>query len=714
MPFVEASSESRLADLLGIGGFVATGTHGQFLKASLSGSGALVVNPSVLIPAQATLGGVGTIEAVGRLNNDPNVFGTAELAGVGTAECVGMTAFAGISVLSGNATLDANGTTAEAERADLIVFYDIFPVIAAGANIQILNARLLIDDVQKPIRSFRLQAPPSVAGLTLSVELSKPLLADVPVGASFTFDIYAGGAWATLVSGDFGGRDYAVSFAGDSLSISTVDSTSEKLGRCPSAQVLFYDPAKQDAPREDAASVLRDDLNNAYPVTLRAIGGLSLYDLLNYALVEICGFTAYQTNIPDFPILRADFGLGRPAIETVNALIGMYEPLIFERNGTAYVLDSTIALPAGFTSLELPASRFQSLNLQAGNDAGTIDGLILNYADSGFADYYTQRYETEQQTSGGGLYGTIDISISREFRDYRNSANPPVVVRTMLKSELKTIKDASGVVIGEESTIYDVNSRGLVTGYTRTVDSRVPMLNGTGAFALRNVSTERQNAHYSTDSTGRTWLSLRETMTSALVATDSDNPFLDEPFEQDFLEAFQAGNLKEGMDVSTKPTKTVSESFQRLANGQTTVTVTTADHLRNGVTESRTNAESGEAVVPNRQTARRLIIWRSGFVPSGGDLSQRRLDSFSVGELPLSYAKPLAMRRLNRIVAGKGTGSATLFGYDASIRRGSTFTVKGRAAESLGSFIVAGYSITGDALGTDNARVMTALNLIEL
>jgi hypothetical protein len=612
----------------------------------------------------------------------------------------------------------ATTSTIEPESAELLIIADLLPApAAAGANIQILGARLAINGVDVPIRSFRFTGQAGSADETFQATLSKPYRAQVPIGATFTFDIYSGGVWQTRFSGVFGSRSYSIAFDGDSLQITSASSPADKLAKCPKKPVVYYDSITVGTLREEANDVLTDDVGHTYPTEFHDVTGLRLYTLLQWAFVTVCGFSAYRTNIPDFAIPRADFQFGQPVLSTIKALIGMYDPVLFELNNEIWILDSTLALPAGFTPRTIGADAYKDFSAESGPDSGNLDGLIVNFLETDTGDFYTQRFiNPDPSTSGtSGMPGYVETHIEQEYYDYRNSGDPTVVVRSVLKSETKETFDYTGEQIGEEKSIFDFDSLGRATGYQKAVKSFMPNPNFYGdPYQLQDVRDERQEVLMTTDSIGRTRITERQTRISALVAIDSDNTYQEVAFKQDAMEAHKAGNLKDGMTSSFEPVKTITERFTNLNNGQTSVTVTTIDHLRGGLTESTSEADAGESLITNRQKSRRMIVWRSGFDHLSTDVSQRKLRELHIGPLPIKFGKPLAIRKLARATAGKGTASVSLFGFDSAVRRGATLRLLDRSNSALGDFFIMGFEITGSGLGTPAAYIGTSLNLLEL
>lgn len=719
MSFIESQTDpTTLASFDGASVVAAALDVANNVRAGVAGGTSLTAGLATLAPlGNAVFAGGSGLSSFLRIGGEANVFLDAAFAGAGALGAALRNTIDPFARVECGTQFGADLSVSQAERADLIIFADIVPAVSAGTNIQILGARLKMDGVEKPIKSFRFSAPSGAAGVRLDAQFSRPTPSDVPVGSgsTFTFDIYFGGAWATILTGIFGSRSHAIEFSGDTLSISTIDNASDKLAKAPKFPQVFYDPAKNGTLTEEKSDILRDTFGNEYPTTFTSSAGLDLYGLLQWAFVTVCGFTAYRTNLPNFPILRADFPMGRPVRETIAGLTGMFEPLFFEVNGEIWIVDATLALPAGLVPRTCPASRFRSFSAETGPDAGNLDGLVVTYTESGDGDFYTQRFETEETAVAKSGYAATTTTVEREFWEYRNSSDPQTILRSLLKSETRTTENVLGTTIGRETLHFDVDSRGRVTGHTKKIEGLIPTLvvdSDELQFGL--VSEELQQLRYTTNSAGQTWLSKRETVARGLVATDTDNLYLEQFFKQDFIEAHRAGNLRVGMTVTTQATRSVIESFRLLANGQTSVNTTTIDHLRGTLTASRTENESGESEISGRQKTRRLIVWREGYDLYSSDLSQRQLKDLNIGELPIAHGKSLAQRKLLRTNAGKGTAEVSLFGYDAGLRRGSTMRITDRSGASLGDFLTLGFEISGDGLGTAAATLRTRLELLEL
>lgn len=715
MPIIPAAtSQSAFVRFSGAASLAANGEIRNHLHATLISTASLTATLTGLINADAQL--IGGAEFEGTIFNvvEANKLGAAALSGSSSFIAAGQRKKSATAILSGGAELRFEPSNIQAEIAEIPVFYQIIPAVNSQANIQIVGARLMAKGEEVPIRSFRFSTSTETLGKTLSIELSRPFPTESPVGTELSFDIFAGGTWINLLSGIFGSRQFSVEFAANRLNISTVDSLTDQLTKAPSRPTVIYNPALTEIPRENPADVLRDTLGNKFPMIFVSMPNLKLYDLFDYVFKTVAGFQTWKTNIPNFTVISGEFPIGRPAIDAVKSLIGFLEPVIYERNGTIFIWEVTSPLPTGFPARLLTASRFRSFESATGTDAGNLDGLILTFTET-LGDFHTQRFETEEQTTEDQRFGIATITITREFRDYKNIDDPLTVVRSILKSETKTTKDAASQTIGEETTEYNINSRGIVVGHEKTISSMVPAGIETGdQLTFAKVSETRQDIEFSTDSSGRQFMSGRTTRERSLVAFDDENQYLGQTFRQDFLEAHQAGNLRTGMQVSELPTKTTYESFQRLVNGQTTVTTTVIDHLRGGLTRSRTEAENGEVAINQRRKQRQLIIWRDGFVPNGIDLSQRRLRELNGGEMPLALLRKYAQRRLARDFSGKGTASAELFGFDPTIALGSTFTLSDQFDNGLGNFVTVGFEVSGENLGTDAPSILTRLSLIEL
>jgi hypothetical protein len=169
--------------------------------------------------------------------------------------------------------------------------------------------------------------------------------------------------------------------------------------------------------------------------------------------------------------------------------------------------------------------------------------------------------------------------------------------------------------------------------------------------------------------------------------------------------------LKDGMTSEHGAIKTVIETYVQLGNGQMQVITESIDFVREISNTSNDVRIANPSVNSISGKLKELIIWKDGqsFTARDGN----PLEPFAVGELPLYFAFPLAVRTLDRREAKKEQGTLELSGYDSSIERGTYFGVLDRTGDLIGNFIVEGFSVTGEAFG-DGFRFRTQLDVTEV
>lgn len=561
---------------------------------------------------------------------------------------------------------------------------------------QRLRTRFKINGVEVPIKSFEFSKPKGATGSSLNVVLAKADLALLPNNAAFSFEIgkFISGVWqyfSLLSNGVLDSRSYNVAFLNDTLSFSTVSPLADKLELCPRKNIICYDSAQVSLDL-DESEPLFDSLGNEIESELRAVSGLSLYQLMDIAFVEGCGFASFQTNIPDFVVSRADFSFTSSYLDAVKGILGVFEPVLFAVGEVLWLLDKTQAIPSGFEPNELTASKMLTYGAAQGSQP-LIDGFLVTYTDSeSSANFSTNRLV--QKTLATGSFGSPDFTeteITQTFRDWKHTDNPFLVVKSDLATEIEETY-VNSALVGRTTENHFFDGQGKRTETRKTIESLVPdLISGMPSFLI--VREEITEFFYKNDrfSPNRFVLDKTVLRVSGKIAKDSANQYFTEDFRQDFLEAHKAGNLAAGMSVETGAIKTVIEQFEQLGNGQTSSRTTTIDHLRHSVTNSFSDVKAGELGVNSISKPRQVVVWREGYNTSS--TKGARIQSFAVGEVPLRFALPLAERRLKRQLLRPQEASITVNGFEENLERGIYFAVKGRNNSALGNFMTEGLTV---------------------
>lgn len=596
-----------------------------------------------------------------------------------------------------DAALD--GEAVAPEKAECLFRVQIVPA-TVNNSYQKYKVRLLANDVNVPILLFRLDYPENAVGQTLQVQLAQAVQNQFVSGTIFKFEIDDGDGWETLLDT---ARQQSESFVtrptADTLSIDISSALSDKLNLAPRRTQIVFNPAKTGAVTVDDIEPDRDSDGNSYPISAVSVGNLSLYKVLQRAYVQGCGFDDVNTNLPDYPLARVDFGFDNSYHNAAGGFVGMFSPVYFENNNILNILDTSNALPAGLSPRDLIASRFVQLSADRAKSVLT-DGYLVNY-QSGGGDYFTNR--TEYKTDETGTFGNPNFTRTETetvFREYRAFSNPFVVVRSEVERETRSSYNYLSQLIGRTRETRAFNSQSRLSQITKTVDSLVPNLADGGTRSLLQTRDENISFSYIPNprNTRETLNNRIETRINGLIAIDADNQYFAEDFRQDFVEADKAGNLSADMTSSYGAIKTVVETINFDNQGQSTIKTETFDHVRNSLTGTVSDARAGSNSFSQYNASRRVIVWRDGI-----DLSETkgaRLEQFSAGELSLQQAVALVKRLLARQTEKNARVAVDVIGFDKSIRRGSTFNVKSRTGISYGNFLTVGFNIEGTNLGT--------------
>jgi hypothetical protein len=602
------------------------------------------------------------------------------------------------------------------ESFGLSLMINIAP-LGSGSG-QEATARLLVDGVELPIKSFAFDAPAGALGTRLDVELARISdRATVLSGVAFDFQIGITTAgvltWYDLISdGSLESVQHNEGWSDqrptDQLSIGAFSSLSDKLNLSPDTDLIIYDPLRVDLEPENDANVLKDTEGNSYPKEYFPISDLTLHQLMQEILVERCGFSDFQTNLPNYRIRQGGCDIKSTFFSAIKQHIGMFDPLIFERDGVIWIVDATMQLPAGFPDPdELSLARSPQLGLSQKREE--LDGFIVLFSESDAGEYYVYRSpaDDEEIIGSSGDPGYSRTVIERTFKDWYNSNAPGVVIRSELYSETKSTYDNSSSVtpIAVEQTVREYDGFNREKKITKTNQAKVPDLPAGTFQSLQDVSQEIYEVVYSP----HPWKPRKQIMSreskirQALVAVDADQKYLGNDFKQELTEAHKAGNLKVGMTTSFEAVQTSITKYSPQPNGQTRVETRFIDVLRPLVEFSSTEVKTGDVELPG-ETSRemRVIVLSSDVAARSG----KPLKDLPIGELPIQYGKPLARRKLLRAQNDPGQVQAQIFGVDLSIGRGVTKMVPYRDG-SFGTMMIEGYRIQGSSLGLPDQVIDT-------
>jgi hypothetical protein len=613
----------------------------------------------------------------------------------------------------------------------LNVLCDLYPASSSAVRRE-LAARLTVDGTVIPIKSFQYtEGQQDVAG-TLRVELAR--LSDrsaITRDASFKFELGESGVYTTILdTARLSSSDYALVnndiTPADSFTLVATPLLLARLETSPLGTVVLHDPDRVAVQESDFISI--PDIDGVEElVTIVPFDDLSLYDALQY-VAEICGFSAFQTNIPDFPLRRVDFGPGVPYWSAVVGIVGIFEPILdFDlttdtliiRDGTADFQPDSDAARVFTASNIISAGRSQEIQ--------RYKGTLLTYQEDGLGYDYWEFDIVHVNRWRNNVVGDYPLTRSEVWQQkfYRN-AFPDTPVRTLRRIQFNYV-DMAFYNIASSGERLNYNGYGLTTDRIKRVYARakspaawtayqalvpgveIPQFGSTEedyssaaddtwatAFVLTRTEREYYNylAHpYEPDSV---YIQHHEQESRGLITRDSTDQQLETNFDQDLVTAQRSGNLKEGLGSYWGTTSFSSEQQTPLPNRQVLLRTNRTDQL---------NVDDGEALLPEDYEDVRVgdigisvikAITKQMYVYDGADSSATSILHLNGGEAPLTVLVPL-VNRLNRRQDYPANVELPIPGFDLSLVKGRSIDpqVDGRAATTFGIFRVTGRTISG-------------------
>ena len=605
-------------------------------------------------------------------------------------------------------------------ESELVLLVEILPE-SANSNYQQVGARLKINGEIVPIISYDESVSSSGAGKSVSIGLArvedKSLLTPDAEFLIETFEASGDEAvlWDTVLSGRINSKTLTTANEGgkpaDTVTFTT--NSTDRLQKSPERNLVVYDSSRSEVDASEFETVY-DTYGRGYSIEMVAFsGGLSLYALLDLVFVERCGFDEVIKNLPDFPIRRADFSIFETYYDGIKPFIGIFDPVIAQIDNKIFITDATLSLPAGFPApRSLEAAKIQTISEDSRSEK--IKGFELQFSQSETGEFYTvrnQTFETNVTTRFGSYVSKTIRKV--KYRQYRSNYARNIVLREVIESDTTEIYGADQVFPAQISVeTFEFDYLGRQKRSVKTVQKRVPDL--TGSVSLRDISTDELNHKYAVFpfAPRRSFLKRTELSSEGLIAVDAETKYFGADFPQGYADAHRAGLLKSGviaetttpkMTETTGLLKSITEDFTPLPDGTVNVVTTKIDHTPEAVgrdaivTVAHGEPRAGDVSVSGAGKPGRIrILPKNALVRA-----DEKLETLSVGELPLSIAIPLADRRLERKQNGAAKLNISLVGWNKSVTPGVVVTAAGRDGENS-TLIVEGCRkfarISGDAL----------------
>lgn len=345
-----------------------------------------------------------------------------------------------------------------------VILVDVLQEELAGPNLgsygQVdINAQLLVNDVEVPIKSFSFNVPTGKLGSTLNCVLANPSVTTVPAGASIEFNLVVtlNGTphyYNLMTDGKLQERSNSIKYKGgqndgsiDEVSFGATDVIADKFGLAPRRPVIMFDPSRvniheintrqQDAIRQENGSVILPVVEPIVGLSMRQIISRAYTGSGGYGFItsfspgylagtewgslmvqagtnqQGCGFDNIITNIPDYRVRRADFTIEGGWHNGAQPCLAMYDPLYFVQGSKLFIIDVDRALPFGATPHLLTLGDHKSLSEHIAFKPDT-NAVLLTYqyaANDPSEDPARQIREVFKETTDeAGVAGDADYT----------------------------------------------------------------------------------------------------------------------------------------------------------------------------------------------------------------------------------------------------------------------------------------------------------------
>ncbi len=606
---------------------------------------------------------------------------------------------------------------------------------ASKANFQEYEAKLFINNVRILVKSLTVSNDPRRIGETVNVELAdinqRSLLtnnANIRLVISEFYD----SAWHDdtedlINTTQLESTQFNLAFSEKGFSFTATDGISAKINQSPKFDFTMFDQNRIELDEADFPAFY-DNLGKRHGTSLFRVGSLSLYRILQEIVVRRCGMSGFKINVPDYLIARADFNSNQGYLDSLAGLLGMYRPIIFQRNNQIYIQSKARRLSSGLPPMrKLKADKYETLSISRNYQA--IDGFTLNFTNNeleGSAYAIRQESKTLPADANGNV-----IRTETTYRDYYNPALPFAITDTKIQNQKTTttcdrlmvesilnpgdgFEDdvitrteylAYSVVISEVTETNQYDRFGREISSSKEVKALLPSaqiqdgLDGTVYQVydeLKTFSVDLVKTKYAINPFKPSSQYIRERVTtkSGLVIIDSDNKHLGENFRQRLIEAMEAGNLRSSIINSQilTPANSITERFTIRANGQTDCMRIVTNDLGKTSQSFERNVQQGDASLRTRAQNVKMWLFPQG---SDGTRTGKAMPDFFTGELPAYQAIELGKLELQREFAGKNRAfSVSIIGRDKTIQQGSSFQLYDHEDQFVANVIVVGSNLS--------------------
>ena len=519
---------------------------------------------------------------------------------------------------------------------------------------------------------------------------------------------------ALLDTGRLDRKDYSISRQGigsaDDVTFVAMPEMEALLNKVPSVPTVYFDPERHEVTADDFEGIF-DTENNYTPPVVNEVAGMTLYDLLQAVMVDICGFTDFVCTIDDFPILSVvSFDAGVAYWNTIANMIAMCNPIISTIDeGAGLILDirdGTSGSPSG-----MPAPRVLSVsnasNMGVATELARVDSLLISVTkDKFYYDYYEDRTpEIETIDEGNqGLYGGeyTQTTITSYYRDFYRTSQPNTPVKTELRRQTTDVEflPFGGIFMSTNENFY-FDRWGRLKSRRKVTSAVVPDPFTSFVIAMTEIETEDEKITYKMHPfQPRTYYtSKREINKGGIIYIDGENPQLGTNYARDVINAYRSGNVVDTMSGVYGKISQFVETIEPRRNKRLKLTNYEIDFTPVSVGQSPiflsgdTSEKDGEVGVNLFvQEQQKMYIFQEGETEIGGTI-----EKVNMGELPQEMAVALGNRILLQRNGMPNRVSFDIPYIDTSLKRGTPINAIGRNGEDLGNYIIEGRTLRCDA-----------------
>lgn len=599
---------------------------------------------------------------------------------------------------------------------------DKIPEAVNTGSYQKYVCRFKRNGVEYPVTKFSAKYPSGTIGNRVEIHLARPTdfpLFDYVNGVTYKFElgVVKNGVtkWDTIVDTQkLENKSYSIAWdrgPKDTLIINSISSIDEKFQRTPINPIIMYDPRKVTIDTADLRPIWATN-GERYTTVRVKMKPLTFYSVMSY-ICNACGFPQWKTNIPNFTVPgRVDISLTTTYLEAFSGILGTFKPLMTIIDGVLWILDTTISHPAGFPSPSL-INAHQYVTANKTSVYSKVDAYVTTYQENDSENelWFEESNQTTSETGKYGSEGWTRTSTQMIYRKYYRRGAPNVITKELLrKSVTKTYQESVAHLINENTEDFTYDFAGRLTGSNKVYRAEIPDVENDGEPTMTIIRRETEKVTYGPHPTDRNrQIQLKRTVeASGLRSVDPENQMFDEDFEQDFMKAFEGGNLHSGMTTTSGPLWTITESTRPSGQGQVKVYVQKIDHVRGMITNTISAARTGEISTSSLKTVpREMVVWPK--VPAAVKYNFKK--SFNIGPLPTGIGVPLVQRLLDRENNKNSKINMQYIGYDPYIKIGTVQRVEDRYQNILGNYIVEDLTIDGNDMGNPNLqKVMTSIS----